>query len=146
MGAWGLHPTLLRFLALPKSDALEGLCPVLSQVWALQAAGRGRGSFLKPQSTQEHPPAPTLRGLRCWPEPIQFPHTRAGTRWQSGRAQGSSGSQRRELGTPLRALPLPFGLWRGRSSTASRKCEAFLGGVGGVLSSCVEICLFSLLK
>lgn len=64
MGAWGLHPTLLRFLALPRSDALEGLCPVLSQVWALQAAGRGRGSFLKPQSTQEHPPAPNPQGIK----------------------------------------------------------------------------------
>ena len=47
--------------------------------------------------------------------------------WQSARAQGSSGFQRRELGTPLAALPVPFGLWRGRPSTASRKCEAFLG-------------------
>lgn len=45
-GDWGLHSSLLRFLALPRADALEGLCPVLSQFWALQAAGRAGGSFL----------------------------------------------------------------------------------------------------
>lgn len=63
-GDWGLHSSLLRFLALPRADALEGLCPVLSQFWALQAAGRAAGSF-EPQSMQE-PPLPS-RGLRCWP-------------------------------------------------------------------------------
>lgn len=38
-GDWGLRPCFLRFLALPRADALEGLCPVLSQLWALQDVG-----------------------------------------------------------------------------------------------------------
>lgn len=75
MGAWGLHPTLLRFLALPRSDALEGLCPVLSQVWALQAVGRGRGSFLKPQSTHERPPTPNPQGTKVLAQSPPNSHT-----------------------------------------------------------------------